>query len=103
MVRTTTVQITDIPSAHKGEIKMKMKAQVYETVSGTFKNDKEQDQPYFQLQVMDIEAPVKEIINLKVKPELLELAKSGINKIANVLVSYNAKAGKLSFHGYAAA
>ena len=83
-----------------GGIFMQMKAQVFETVSGTFKDDKQNDMPYHQLQVMDLGAPVKEVINLKVKPELFEIAKQAINKVCIITCSFSAKAGKMSFHSF---
>jgi len=79
---------------------MQMQAQVFETVGGEFDDDKGQKQPWLQLQVMDLQAPKKEVINLKVHKDLFASAREAINRAGMIVCSFSAATGKVSFHSF---
>ncbi|MBT1071621.1 hypothetical protein [Pelotalea chapellei] len=78
---------------------MRVKAQVLSIFSGTFKDEKGVEKPYYQLEVLDAEATKKEVLRLKLKSELLDTVAPSVGKIANINVDF--VAGKLAFAGFA--
>jgi hypothetical protein len=74
---------------------MKLKAHIVQLFSDTFTDDKGKEQPYFQMIAIDMDAPKKETVQVKVNKDHADEVNKLVGKTCTVDVAY--KVGKLHY------